>query len=190
MAGSKKPAPAGAVAARKLARERMAAAQDERRKLEELNTEDLATFFVQSGKVDDAARKRDAAIAAAHTAFSAAESTAHGEQAAALGRIRDRGTAQTELAGLTGLTAGEVQRLLKAASAAAPVVAAPKKAASKPQPAASKAADSVDDGTEGGAGAGSESGGERADSESGTAAHAGDGEPLGVGAAAAPASAS
>ncbi|MGW6728743.1 hypothetical protein ACWF9G_22825 [Nocardia sp. NPDC055029] len=140
MAGSKTPAAGGAVAARKLARERIAATQEERRKRDEQNTQDLAAFFVSASKVDDAAAKRDAAIAAANAGFASAESTAIGEQAAALARIKDRGATQSEIADLTGLSVDRVGRLLKAAAAGARV-ADGKQSASKPKPEPVVAAD-------------------------------------------------
>ncbi|SUH71940.1 hypothetical protein [Nocardia africana] len=67
---------AGAVGARKLARERMAAALEARRRREEQNTKDLEEFYVLGSKIDAAAAKRDAAIAAAHKAYTEAEASA------------------------------------------------------------------------------------------------------------------
>ncbi|NKY88908.1 hypothetical protein [Nocardia veterana] len=104
---------AGAVGARKLARERMAAALEARRRREEQNTKDLEEFYVLGSKIDAAAAKRDAAIAAAHKAYTEAEASALDEQGAALRRIRDRNTPQAELLEMTGLGTGELQRLLR-----------------------------------------------------------------------------
>ncbi|MCC3318452.1 hypothetical protein [Nocardia africana] len=107
---------AGAVGARKLARERMAAALEARRRREEQNTKDLEEFYVLGSKIDAAAAKRDAAIAAAHKAYTEAEASALDEQGAALRRIRDRNTPQAELLEMTGLGTGELQRLLRRAA--------------------------------------------------------------------------
>ena len=103
----------GAVGARKLARERMAAAMEARRKREEENTKDLEAFYVQAGRVDAAAAKRDAAIEAAHATYSKSEAAALDAQGASLRSIRDRNTPQAELTEMTGLSAGELQKLLK-----------------------------------------------------------------------------
>ena len=96
-----------------MARERMSAAMEARRKREEANTKDLEKFYFHGGKVDAAAAKRDAAIAAAHETYRKAESAALDAQGAALRSIRDRNTPQGELTEMTGLSAGELQKLLK-----------------------------------------------------------------------------
>lgn len=125
----KKPATSGAVGARKLAREKMAAAQAARREREEQNTRDLETYYVLGSKIDGAATKRDAAIAAAHATYATTEQAVLDEQGAALRSIRDRNTPQAELLDMTGLTAGELQKLLKR-SAPAPA-SAPRDAPAK-----------------------------------------------------------
>ncbi|WP_280489870.1 hypothetical protein [Nocardia carnea] len=124
MAGTK---PAAGVTARKLARERMAKAQEARRQREQANTDDLAEFFKSGERIEAAEAKRDAAIAAAHAAFAAAEAGELDGQASALQRIKERGTSRGELVELTGLSAAQVGKLLKrpaAAGAASPASAA------------------------------------------------------------------
>ncbi|MGW4355532.1 hypothetical protein ACWELJ_25935 [Nocardia sp. NPDC004582] len=119
----------GAVGARKLAREKMAAALESRRKREAANTADLESFYVASSRIDTATDKLDAAIEAAERAFAETEAAALDEQGEALRKIRERGTPQSELLEMTGLTAGELQKLLKrpaptaTATAAAPAAA-------------------------------------------------------------------
>lgn len=130
MAGSK---PAG-VTARKLARERMATAQQARREREEANTTDLEQIFRADERIDTAATKRDTAIAAAHTTYAAVETDELDTQAAALRRIRYRGTTRSELVELTGLTSGQIGKLLKrqpdSASASSGATVTPKRAES------------------------------------------------------------
>ena len=125
----------GAVAARRLAREKMTAALEARRKREEDNTKDLERFYVLDSRIEAAAAKLNAVIAAARAAHTETVAALHDEQGAALRSIRERSTPQAELLEMTGLTSGELQKLLKRAapadtpapttSAAAPVAAAP-----------------------------------------------------------------
>ncbi|ATL72491.1 hypothetical protein [Nocardia terpenica] len=141
----KKPV-AGAVGARKLAREKMAAAMEARRKREEANTKDLEAFYVLLSKVDAAASKRDAAIAAANAAYAAAETALLDEQGAALRSIRDRNTPQAELLEMTGLSPGELQKLLKRSAPAAksaPAAPAAEAASSNVTPIGGRAAEAT-----------------------------------------------
>ncbi|WP_331722980.1 hypothetical protein [Nocardia sp. NBC_00511] len=111
--------PAGpAVVARKTARERMAAVTKANRDREHADAADLAQVLKASSTVARAATRRDTAIADAHQTYLSAASAVEAEQAAALARIKGRGTDESTLAELTGLDVGEVRRLLRLASPA------------------------------------------------------------------------
>lgn len=101
------------VAARKLAREKMATVLEAQRKRDEQNVTDLETFYTQAKKIDAAAAKRDAVITAAHATYTDAVRNALDTQGTALRAIRARGTSQSDLRDMTGLPAGELRKLLK-----------------------------------------------------------------------------
>ncbi|MGW4242951.1 hypothetical protein [Nocardia sp. NPDC004722] len=112
--------PAGpAVMARKQARAAMAAVTAAAREREHADAEDLADVLKAGAKIDRAAAKRDKDIAAAQQTYAATAATVEAEEAAALARIKARGTDETALATLTGFELGEVRRLLRLAAPAA-----------------------------------------------------------------------
>lgn len=111
-----------AVAARKLARDRMAAANIELRRKQAADTEDLAAFFTFDVALGKAGEKRDATIEAAEATYAQAQTRVRDGQGDTLRRMRERGSTEEELATLTGLELREVRALLKppAATAAKP----------------------------------------------------------------------
>lgn len=116
------------MSAAKLARQRMAATEKQRHELKDLDTEDLATFLRAGDTLTRAEHKRDAAIAAAHKGYSTSADTVRSEQAGALQRIHKRGvTTDAELEALTGLSAGDLRKLLRAPAASTPAKPAARK---------------------------------------------------------------
>lgn len=133
--------PRSAVEARKLARENMAAKLKAQQERDRQNEADLTTFFELDATVAKAAEQRDAVITKAHADYVAATTGAQVGQAEALGKMKDRGLAESELAELTGLTLSEVRKTLKAKPAVSAPVASPAKTENKPQPAAAEPAE-------------------------------------------------
>ncbi|GAB2554767.1 hypothetical protein [Nocardia heshunensis] len=112
--------PAGpAVVARKQARAAMAAVTAAAREREHADAEDLAAVLKAGAQIQRAAAKRDKDIAAAQQAYATTAGAVEAEEAAALARIKARGTDEPTLVELTGFELGEVRRLLRLAAPAA-----------------------------------------------------------------------
>ena len=106
-----------ATAARKRAREAVAAALQAQRERIEANETDLETVLRHQDELDSATEVRDTAIAKAHALYERTTSEALGAASAALQQIKERGLTDSEVGDLTGLSPANVRKFLKTGKA-------------------------------------------------------------------------
>lgn len=102
------------VRARERAREQLAERRAAQRAREEANEADLVTFFAAAEQVDTAAMVRDRAVAAATRTYEDTVAAATGAQQSTIRTLRTRGEAVTDIAELTGWSAADVRKAIKA----------------------------------------------------------------------------
>jgi len=102
------------VRARERARAQLADKLAAQRAREKANEDDLAAFFAHAEKLDTAAATRDAAIAAAHQTYTDAIRAAQTDQHQRIRALAERGEKVPDIADLTGWSATEVRKALRA----------------------------------------------------------------------------
>lgn len=103
------------VSARDEARRRLAERQEQQRRAERANSDDLVEILKAAGVQAAAATKRDEAIANAHALYESAVVDSRATMGKHLAAMNGRGVPANELADLVGdITVTEVRRLIKA----------------------------------------------------------------------------
>lgn len=102
------------VRARERARAQLADKLAAQRAREKANEDDLAAFFAHAEQLDTAAATRDAAIAAAQQTYTNAIRAAQTDQHQRIRALAERGEKVPDIADLTGWSATEVRKALRA----------------------------------------------------------------------------